>query len=91
MSGPDQLTPESRYANYFEIGHNAAEFILAFGQHYAAETPRVHNRIVTSPMYIKRLFQTLRKSIEEYEQTYGVIADWDESGLGVTGGSEHVI
>ncbi len=71
------LPIESRYANYFEIGHNAAEFIIAFGQGYETEPPQVHDRIVTSPLYAKRLLETLRQSVEAYEQTYGTIAAWE--------------
>lgn len=42
--------PTARYANYFEIGHNAAEFVLDFGQAYSpAKERRLHTRIVTSP------------------------------------------
>jgi hypothetical protein len=29
--------PEGRYANYFQIGHNAFEFIIDFGQGYEGQ------------------------------------------------------
>jgi hypothetical protein len=66
--------PAARYANYFEIGHNAAEFILDFGQAYSTGKERqLHTRIVTSPSYAKALQRLLEKSIEQHEQIYGKI------------------
>ena len=81
------MTPESfdqpgkgelaaRYANYFEIGHNAAEFIVDFGQAYSTEKEsHLHTRIVMSPAYAKALQRLLEKSIERHEQAYGGIRE----------------
>ena len=65
---------EGRYANHFKVGHNAFEFLLDFGQFYA-ESPRAqfHTRIITNPTYAKALFDILRESIEQYEQTFGPV------------------
>ena len=66
---------EGRYANYFEVGHNAIEFLLDFGQYYPdRQQARMYTRIITSPIYAKELFKTLGESIEQYEQTFGVIS-----------------
>lgn len=66
--------PRARYANYFEIGHNTAEFVLDFGQAYSdAKERELHTRIVTSPSYAKALRHLLEESIERYEQIYGEI------------------
>ena len=67
---------EARYANYIEVGHNASEFLIDFGQCYqpGAEA-RVHTRIVTNPVYAKRILETLRLSLDQYEQTWGPIQD----------------
>ena len=71
---PDKL--EGRYANYFKIGHNAFEFLLDFGQAYAeTNEERLHTRIITSPNYAKALMETLRKSIDQYERTFGTIPE----------------
>lgn len=68
--------PTGRYANYFEIGHNVAEFIIDFGQAYSqAKEWQVHTRIVTSPSYAKALQHLLEESIEHHEQIYGVIRE----------------
>lgn len=65
--------PAARYANYFEIGHNAAEFILDFGQAYSSSEERqMHTRIVTSPLYTKALLRLLEKAVERYEKCTGL-------------------
>ena len=65
---------EGRYANYFQIGHNAFEFLLDFGQLYADGRPeQMHTRIITSPPFAKELLQVLQQSIEQYERKFGVI------------------
>jgi len=63
---------EGRYANYLEVGYNAFEFILDFGQRYSEdEDAKGHTRIVTSPVYAKAFLETLRDSVSEYEQHFG--------------------
>ena len=69
-------SPLGNYANYFEVGHNALEFLLDFGQSYG-ENGRacVHTRIIMSPTYAKGLLHTLEESLLRYEQTFGSIED----------------
>jgi hypothetical protein len=68
--------PEARYANYFELLHNEAEFILDFGQlHLGDKHLRFHTRIVTAPAYAKALLAMLQNSIEQYEAGHGSIKD----------------
>jgi hypothetical protein len=70
---------EGRYANYFEIGHNAFEVLLDFGQlYFEAPEGRMHTRIVTSPVFAKRLAETLQRALSQYEQMYGRVPDEDE-------------
>lgn len=69
---------EGKYANYFEIGHNAFEFLLDFGQKYSGfNEGRMHVRIVTGPSFAKELMRVLTRSIEQYERAFGVIRDED--------------
>lgn len=69
---PTQSGIEGKYANYFQVGHNAFEFLLDFGQMYADGTEeRFHTRIVTGPSYAKELLKVLNESIEQYEATFG--------------------
>ena len=63
---------EGRYANYFQIGQNAIEFIIEFGQMYESEaSPLIHTRIITTPGYVKELLDLLQKSLGEYEARLG--------------------
>jgi hypothetical protein len=65
---------EGRYVNYFTIGHNAFEFVLDFGQFYeGAESPLLHTRIITSPHCVKSMSDTIKRSIELYEEHFGTI------------------
>jgi len=69
----DGRKPEGRYSNYFKVGHNAFEFVLDFGQFYPENgDPRLHTRIITSPIYARALLETLQESIARYEQAFGV-------------------
>jgi hypothetical protein len=68
--------PEARYANYFQVGHNAFEFLLDFGQCYRHGPERLlHTRIITGPAYAKALSRTLQESLARYEKAHGRIPD----------------
>jgi len=70
----DSKNLEGRYSNYFKVGHNAFEFVLDFGQFYSEnEEPQLHTRIITGPIYVKHLLETLRESVERYEKSFGAI------------------
>lgn len=75
--GPHDLEPlEGRYANAFQVGHNAFEFVLDFGQANLPDTAsRYHTRIITGPVSAKVLFAVLRESIERYEEAFGPIPE----------------
>lgn len=65
---------EGRYANYFNVGHNAFEVVLVFGQFYEDESqPHWHTRIVTGPAYAKRLLELLKEALDRYETSFGLI------------------
>ncbi len=69
---PTQGDIEGKYANYFQVGHNAFEFLLDFGQMYSdGIQEHFHTRIVTSPSYAKELLKVLGESIEQYEAAFG--------------------
>jgi hypothetical protein len=71
---------EGRYANAFQVGHNAFEFLLDLGQVAPeSEQTHFHTRIITSPVYAKALAETLRESIHQYEQAFGTIPKERES------------
>jgi hypothetical protein len=65
---------EGRYANYFQIGHNAFEFLLDFGQLYSdREQETFHTRIITSPQYARELLKVLSEAVGQYEGAFGPI------------------
>jgi hypothetical protein len=66
--------PLARYSNYFEVGHNAYEFLIDFGQ-YQPEVSEVvlHTRIVAGPTLMKLLYDMVRDAICRYENENGPI------------------
>ena len=67
-------SPEGRYANAIQVGHNAFEFVLDFSQQYAsAPEAAAHTRIITSPHYARGFLETLQAAIDAYEKEFGVI------------------
>lgn len=73
---------EGRYANYFEVGHNAFEFLFDFGQFYPKnQRAQIHTRIITNPVYAKALLETLQESIDWYEQAFGTIPKEEDEEL----------
>ncbi len=65
--------PKSLYANHFEVGHTAFEFVIDFGQRYAGGHAACHTRIVTSPTYARALLQTLSDAMSEYHKRFGEV------------------
>ena len=69
---------EGIYANYFAVGYNAHEFIFDFGQNYSEnDQAELFARIITNPASAKAFFETFQKSISQYEQRFGLIAEDD--------------
>jgi hypothetical protein len=66
--------PLARYANYFEVGHNAYEFLLDYGQ-YQPDTSSVvlHTRVALGPTHAKMLATMLNSAVERYEREHGAI------------------
>ena len=76
MAAAKKENLQGRYANYFKVGHNAFEFVVDLGQHYGDdENLQLHTRIVTSPVYAKRLLATLHEAISQHEAKFGKIVD----------------
>ena len=64
-----------RYANFFQVGHTAFEFVIDFGQLYQGETAeQLHTRIITSPAYAAELCRVLDASVAQYERDFGAIS-----------------
>lgn len=70
---------DARYANYFEVGHNAYEFFVDFGQYRPnTENVQLQIRIVTGPVFAKLLSTMLAKAITQFEQEFGPIQTLEE-------------
>ncbi len=70
---------EARYTNYFEVGHNAFEFIFDFGQYHPENTEaRMHTRIVTGPVYAKLMADLLQDAVKRFEEEHGTIQPVDD-------------
>ena len=72
--------PEGRYVNYFQVGQNAFEFVIDFGQSYEEQaTPVIHTRIVMSPTYADVLLRTLSESVARHRLAFGAIDAGDDA------------
>ncbi|RKT99357.1 DUF3467 domain-containing protein [Burkholderia sp. Nafp2/4-1b] len=64
------------YANYFEVGHNAFEFLIDAGQvEPQSGNVQLMSRIAISPVHAKLLAQLLTRSIAQFEATHHDIPD----------------
>jgi hypothetical protein len=68
MDNAEESAPQSVYVNCFHVGHNAFEFVLDFGVAAPEDTtPRMHTRIITSPMLAGAFAGLLAQAVREYE------------------------
>jgi hypothetical protein len=72
---PEPRVPAAVYANQFEVGYNAFEFLIRFGQQFEESTPApaAQLRVVMPPAYAKVLLQVLGGSLAAYETAFGEI------------------
>jgi hypothetical protein len=64
------------YANYFEVGHNAFEFLIDFGQiDPQSGAIRINSRLAVGPTHAKLFARLIGGAVTQYETQYGVIAD----------------
>lgn len=67
--------PLARYVNYFQVSHNAVEFLLDFGQYQPeAAAVSVHSRMAFGPTHAKLLVAVLSHAMDEFEAAHGVVA-----------------
>jgi hypothetical protein len=68
-----------RFANFFQVGHNAVEFLFDFGQFYRNDgQAQFHTRIITSPVYARALLEILQDSLNKYEAVFGNIPEEEQ-------------
>ncbi len=66
---PGRHIKEGHYANFFQIGHNASEFLIEFGQQEAGES--VHTRIYVSPEHARILANLMTSTLQQHERIFG--------------------
>ena len=67
QSSASRRREEGRYANYFQIGHNAFEVLLEFGQ----QEGEIHTRIYVSPQHARILSNLLLETLHQHERIFG--------------------
>ena len=82
MSATAPLPLLATYANYCEVGHNALEFLLHFGQ-YLPEQSSIHPvaQIVTGPVQTKLFSRLLADAVRQFEDAHGPIADMGDDAI----------
>ncbi len=71
---PEELqSPEGRYANHFNVGHNAIEFLFDFGQYFTEGKESLHTRIIVNPVVAKAFRKVLDQAVKAFEKEYGTI------------------
>jgi hypothetical protein len=67
---PASHVKEGRYANFFQIGHNASEFLIEFGQQEAGESV-FHTRIYVCAEQARVLADLMTSTLEQHERIFG--------------------
>jgi hypothetical protein len=62
---------EGRYANHLEVGHDAEELVMDFGQVFDHDPPLLHTRIVTHPTFAREMVEVLHESLSLHEKIHG--------------------
>lgn len=64
------------YANYFEVGHNAFEFLIDFGQIDPCTGQfNIGNRIAVGPTHAKLFSRLLASAVNQYEMQFEPIPE----------------
>lgn len=70
----DDSVASGVYANFVNIIHNPAEFVLDFARAVPGRTDvRILSRVLTTPVHAKQLLNALAQNIAIYEKSYGPI------------------
>src|ERR1700733_2616237 len=72
---------EGSYANFFQVGHNAFEFLVEFGQQ-EGEQSAIHTRIYVSPHHARLLANLMLDSLQQHERIFGKIRNAGSPGIG---------
>jgi hypothetical protein len=75
----DDSVANGVYANFANIIHNPAEFVIDFGRVVPGRTDvRVLTRVLLTPVHTKQLLSALAQNVALYEKNFGSIrTDFD--------------
>jgi hypothetical protein len=70
----DDTVANGVYANFANIIHNPAEFVLDFGRLMPGRSDvRVLSRVITTPIHAKQILNALAQNVSLYEKNFGTI------------------
>jgi hypothetical protein len=70
----DDSVASGIYANFANIIHNPAEFVIDFGRVVPGRTDvRVLSRLILTPVHTKQLLSALAQNVALYEKNFGPI------------------
>ncbi|MGE5346565.1 MAG: DUF3467 domain-containing protein [Acidithiobacillales bacterium] len=70
----DDSVASGIYANFANIIHNPAEFVIDFGRVVPGRTDvRVLSRLILTPVHTKQLLSALAQNVALYEKNFGTI------------------
>lgn len=78
-----ELPPPGTYINFVRIMHTQDEFTFEVGQFLQeVKVVQLSGRFISSPTHTKRLLETLRSSVQKYEQAFGKILETPSEPMG---------
>jgi hypothetical protein len=70
------------YSNLAIITHSPTEIVSDFIQIMPGMPKgKVRSRVIMTPQNAKRFMKAMIENVQKYEQTFGVIEDFDNSGI----------
>ncbi len=70
----DEKTAEGTYVNFLSVLHNQAEFVMDFGRIVPGKPEvKIMARLLTNPIALKQIVQTLSENLDRYERTFGPV------------------
>lgn len=78
----DEAMAQGTYSNLAVINHSVSEFVVDF-VNVMPGTPKskVKSRIILTPQHAKRLAKALADNIKRFENTHGVIKDYEKQSI----------
>jgi len=83
----DEKTAEGIYSNLAIINHSASEFIVDFISIMpGAPKAKVKSRIILTPQHAKKFLKALSDNVNRFENSHGVIMDYEQPPIPINFG-----